>query len=94
MANKCLLRVQKVLEKSSITAVDREEILNQIKIAQAELKLATIDELNVDAVSKEVASQIIFQKKLTKEMLLRMKSKVERVLNLLKNIILKTQNKV
>ena len=66
MANKCLLRVQKVLEKSSITAVDREEILNQIKIAQAELKLATIDELNVDAVSKEVASQIIFQKKINK----------------------------
>ena len=66
MSKKCLLRVEKLLNKSSISFVKRDEIINQIKIAQSELKLNSIDEINVDAVAKDVQSQIILQKKINK----------------------------
>lgn len=66
MANKCLIRVEKLLKKSSIESVQRDEIINQIKLAQAELKLANVDEINVDAVAQEVSAQLKLQRKITK----------------------------
>jgi len=66
MASKCLVRVEKLLNKSSINFVKRDEILNQIKIAQAELKLNNIDEINVDKVAQDVQSQILLQRKINK----------------------------
>ena len=66
MADKCLLRVEKLLNKSSIGFVEKDEILNQIKIAQAELKLSNIDEINVDKVAKDVQAQIVLQRKINK----------------------------
>ena len=66
MSNKCLLRVQKMLDKSSIGFVEKDEIINQIKIAQSELKLNSIDEINVDVVAKDVQAQIILQRKINK----------------------------
>ena len=66
MSNKCLLRVEKLLDKSSISFVEKDEILNQIKIAQAELKLSSIDEINVDKVAKDVQAQIVLQRKINK----------------------------
>jgi len=66
MADKCLLRVEKLLDKSSIGFVEKDEILNQIKIAQAELKLSSIDEINVDKVAKDVQAQIVLQRKINK----------------------------
>ena len=66
MANTCLLRVEALLKKSSIESVQRDEIINQIKAAQAELKLSKVDEINVDAVSREVIAQLKLQRKINK----------------------------
>jgi len=64
--NTCLVRLQGMLDKSSIGFVEKDEIMNAIKLAQSELKLNSIDEINVDAVAKDVQSQIILQKKINK----------------------------
>jgi len=66
MSNKCLLRVEQLLRKSSIKAAKKDEIINQIKIAQAEKKITNIDSINVDKVAKEVTEQIKLQKKINK----------------------------
>lgn len=63
MANKCLTRIANLLKQSSIKGVNQQEILNQIKLAQAEKKVSNIDEINVDKISKEVSEQIKLQKK-------------------------------
>ena len=64
--NTCLVRLQGMLDKSSIGFVEKDEIMNAIKIAQSELKLNSIDEINVDVVAKDVQSQIILQRKINK----------------------------
>ncbi len=66
MTKKCLARVEALLSKSSITSVRKDEIINQIKIAQAEQKISSIDEINVDKISQEVSEQIKLQKKINK----------------------------
>ncbi len=66
MANKCLTRIANLLKQSSIKGVKQEEILSQIKLAQAEKKISNIDEINVDKISKEVSEQIKLQKKIDK----------------------------
>ena len=66
MSKKCLLRVEELLKKSSIKADKKDEIINQIKIAQAERKISSIDEINVDKVAQEVSEQIKLQKKINK----------------------------
>ena len=69
MADKCLIRIESLLKKSSIAGTKKEEIVNLIKQSIAEKKLSNIDEINVDKISKEVSEQIKIQKKLIKEML-------------------------
>ena len=66
MSNKCLLRVEELLKKSSIKSAKKDEIINQIKIAQSELKISNLDEINVDKIAKEVSEQIKLQKKINK----------------------------
>jgi hypothetical protein len=66
MSKKCLLRVEELLRKSSIKAAKKDEIINQIKIAQAEKRITSIDEINVDKVAKEVSDQIKLEKKINK----------------------------
>ena len=66
MSKKCLLRVEELLKKSSIKAAKKDEIINQIKIAQAEKRITSIDEINVDKVAKEVSEQIKLEKKINK----------------------------
>ena len=66
MSKKCLLRVEDLLKKSSIRAAKKDEIINQIKIAQAERKISSIDEINVDKVAQEVSEQIKLQIKFNK----------------------------
>ena len=66
MANKCLTRIANLLKQSSIKSVKQEEILNQVKLAQAEKKISNIDEINVDKISQEVSEQIKLQKKIDK----------------------------
>ena len=43
MSKKCLLRVEELLTKSSIKAAKKDEIINQIKIAQAEQNINSCD---------------------------------------------------
>jgi|TARA_A100001388_G_C28768542_1_gene502336 hypothetical protein len=66
MSKKCLLRVEELLRKSSIKAAKKDEIINQIKIAQAEKRISSIDEINVDKVAQEVSEQIKLEKKINK----------------------------
>ena len=66
MSKKCLLRVEELLKKSSIKAAKKDEIINQIKIAQAEKRITSIDEINVDKVAQEVSEQIKLEKKINK----------------------------
>ena len=73
MTKKCLARVEALLSKSSIRSVKKDEIINQIKIAQAEQKISSIDEINVDKISQEVSEQIKLQKKINKRNFSRIK---------------------
>ena len=66
MADKCLIRVENLLKKSSIAGTKKEEIVNLIKQSIAEKKLSNIDEINVDKISKEISEQIKLQKKINK----------------------------
>ena len=62
MSDKCLLRVEKLLKESSINSAKKDDIINLIKIAQAEKKLTRIDEVNIDSIAKNVAEEIKIQK--------------------------------
>ena len=66
MSDKCLLRIEDLLKKSSIRSTQKDEILAAIKTAQQEMKVSKIDEINVDKVAQEVTEQIKLQKKLNK----------------------------
>jgi len=66
MADKCLIRVENLLKKSSIAGTKKEEIVSLIKQSIAEKKLSNIDEINVDKISKEISEQIKLQKKINK----------------------------
>ena len=65
-SNKCILRVENLLSKSSIKAAKKDEIISAIKLAQAEKRITNIDEINVDVVAKEASEQIKLQKKINK----------------------------
>ena len=78
MADKCLIRVENLLKKSSIAGTKKEEIVGLIKEAIAEKKLSSLDEINVDKVSKEVSEQIKLQKKINKRNALENEIKVRK----------------
>ena len=60
--NICITRIENLLKKSSIKTVKKEEIMNTIKTVMAEKKLSSINEVDVDAVAKDVTSQMKLQK--------------------------------
>jgi hypothetical protein len=62
MSDKCLLRVEKLLKESSIQSAKKDDIINSIRIAQAQKKLTRIDEVNIDSIAKDVAEEIKIQK--------------------------------
>tara|TARA_R100000805_G_scaffold2604_1_gene3625 strand:+ start:3194 stop:5230 length:2037 start_codon:yes stop_codon:yes gene_type:complete len=66
MADKCLIRVEKLLKGSSLKSDIKDEILSTIKKVQAEKKIAKLDDINVDAVAKDVKEQIKLQKQINK----------------------------
>jgi len=66
VSDKCLLRIEDLLKKSSIRSTQKDEILAAIKTAQQEMNISKIDEINVDKVAKEVTEQIKHEKKLNK----------------------------
>ena len=78
MADKCLIRVENLLKKSSIAGTKKEEIVGLIKEAIAEKKLSSLDEINVDKVSKEDSEQIKLQKKINKRNALENEIKVRK----------------
>jgi len=51
--NACLTRITNLLSKSSIKGTKQEEIVGFIKDAMAEKKLSSLEEINVDKISKE-----------------------------------------
>ena len=59
MSDKCLVRVEKLLKKSSIRSSTKEEIINAIKIAQAEAKLTSIESF---LENERIGTNILFQK--------------------------------
>jgi len=82
MADKCLIRIESLLKKSSIAGTKKEEIVNLIKQSIAEKKLSNIDEVNVDAVAKDVSEQIKLQKKINKRNAIENEIKVRRLTEL------------
>ena len=60
--NVCITRIENLLKESSFTGVKKDEIMNSLKQAMAERRLNRIDEINVDAIAKDVSSQIKAQK--------------------------------
>ena len=64
--NSCIVRVENLLKKSSIKSIKKQEIISAIKDAMAEKKLSSIDEVNVDAVAKDVTAQMKAQKQKNK----------------------------
>ena len=64
--NTCIIRVENLLKKSSIKSIKKQEIINAIKDAMAEKKLSSIDEVDVDAVAKDVTAQMKAQKQKNK----------------------------
>ena len=79
MADKCLIRIESLLKKSSIAGTKKEEIVNLIKQYIAEKKLSNIDEINVDKISKEVSEQIKIQKKINKRNAIENEIKIRRL---------------
>ena len=79
MADKCLVRVEKLLKRSSITSAKKEEIINGIKLAKAEKGLSKIDEVNVDAIAKDVSAQLKAQKIIDKRNALESQIKVRQL---------------
>ena len=76
--NICLTRIENLLSKSSIKGTKQEEIVGFIKDAMAEKKLSSLDEINVDKISKEVSEQIKLQKKINKRNALENEIKVRK----------------
>lgn len=64
--DKCLLRLEDLLSKSSLNAVRKDEIVSAIKEAKARRGLSRIDDIDVDSVAKEVSEQIKLQKLINK----------------------------
>ena len=64
--DKCLLRIEDLLTKSSLNAVRKDEIISAIKEAKARRGLSRIDDIDVDSVAKEVSEQIKLQKLINK----------------------------
>jgi len=79
MADKCLVRIEKLLKKSSITSAKKEEIISGIKQAKAEKGLSKIDEVNVDAIAKDVSAQLKAQKIINKRNALESEIKVRQL---------------
>ena len=82
MADKCLIRIEKLLKKSSIAGTKKEEIISLIKQSVAEKKLSNIDEISVDKISKEVSEQIKLQKKINKRNAIENEIKVRKLTEL------------
>ena len=66
MADKCLIRLENLLRGSSIRGNLKDEILSTIKKVQAEKKISKLDDINVDAIAKDVKEQIKLQKQINK----------------------------
>jgi hypothetical protein len=79
MTDKCLVRLEKLLKKSSITSAKKDEIINSIKLAKAEKGLSKVDEVNIDAIAKDVSAQIKAQKIIDKRNALESEIKVRQL---------------
>mgnify|MGYP007073185678 CR=1 FL=1 len=62
--DKCIIRIEDTLKRSSITRSKAEEIITEIKKAQTELKLQNLDDDLVEQLSEEVLKRQEIQKKI------------------------------
>ena len=66
MADKCLTRIENVLKKSSIATEKAKGILDDIKKAQSETKIADLDETITSKLADGVLKRQALQKKINK----------------------------
>ena len=64
--NSCITRVVNSINKSRITSVDKQELINKIKIAIADTKKTNLDRVDIDKIGKDVTEQIKAQKRINK----------------------------
>ncbi|QPZ53669.1 putative internal virion protein [Pelagibacter phage HTVC203P] len=64
--NSCITRIVNSINKSRITSVDKQELINKIKIAIADSKKTNLDRVDIDRISKDVTEQIKAQKRINK----------------------------
>ena len=64
--NSCITRIVNSINKSRITSVDKQELINKIKIAIADTKKTNLDRVDIDRISKDVTEQIKAQKRINK----------------------------
>jgi hypothetical protein len=64
--NSCITRIVNSINKSRILSVDKQELINKIKIAIADTKKTNLDRVDIDRISKDVTEQIKAQKKINK----------------------------
>jgi len=64
--DKCFIRVEKLLKDSSIKSLKADEILDDIRKAQAEQKITKLDDIKVPDVAKDVLERRKLQKKINK----------------------------
>ena len=62
--DKCIIRIEEALKRSSIDTVKADEILQDIKQAQAEAKIENIDSSITDKLSDEILQQKKIEKKI------------------------------
>lgn len=64
--NSCITRIVNSINKSRITSVNKQELINKIKIAIADSKKTNLDRVDIDRISKDVTEQIKAQKRINK----------------------------
>ena len=66
----CVTRIANSIKKSSITAVEKQQLINQIKTAVAQAKKAKLkaklDKVDIDKISTDITEQIKAEKKINK----------------------------
>jgi len=64
--DKCFIRVKNLLDKSSISSTKADEILTEIKKAQGELKISSLDSVNADSIAKTILEKKKVDKQIKK----------------------------
>ena len=64
--NSCVTRITNSINRSSIKAVEKQELINKIEQAVAERKKTNLDRVDIDKISEDITEQIKAEKKINK----------------------------